>query len=78
MKEKKYKVGYVEYGYSVSCRKWTFKVTPKNQILLACHGAENALKVAKAINASIKRNLKKEGLQKVDPMARGQVNKVLC
>ena len=74
--KKTYKIGYIEYGFSITYRKWIFKITPKSHLLLACKGAAAATKVAKQLSASVKRNLKRQGLEKVDGLARHQISEI--
>ena len=74
MKEKSYKIGHVEFGFSIHCRKWVFKITPRNHLLLACQGAVIAHQAGSYLAASVKRNLKKQGLEKVDGLCRAQLS----
>lgn len=75
MKETKYTLtvgGFtLEYGYSVACRKWTFKA-PEVCHLIACKGNEQAHKVAKLIAGAINR------CGKMDGCARSNIARVLA
>lgn len=73
MAHKAYNTGSVEYQYSLKSKKWEFR-TPSFVTLVACHGNEQAHKVAAQVTGSLKRG---KSIDKLDELARAGVNRII-